>query len=304
MACDCGFLSSYQGSGGATAGGTAPVNVIPRSYTGSGGATVGGTAPVSSTLIWDGYTGVFHLVEQGVSGEYNYKNSALSGVPGAAAGELWNDFNANGVPQQIQSTLWDECQNMNGANWIAAGSSLWCDTIPATSPLTVSFWMMPLGEFLPFRTAFTRGVTDGSGNGVSLALGYTVSQTIFVELQTVNNGTWNTYQFQGTTELTLGCWYQVACVWEPGTGVTVYLDGNVEISQAITDTQLVPCVQGFSNVQFGRQDQANYFEGELQEVRWIGAALSQEYIQTDQAVLCQNPCSGGGEQSPEVTFIP
>ena len=90
-----------------------------------------------------------------------------------------------------------------------------------------------------------------------------------------SGGFWN-----GTNSLGLGSWHHVGFV-RNGTGFTVYLDGNVEITQTTT-ISVSPAVILFGGDTFG------WLNGRLADMRVWNAELTQTEIQTERRFCNSN----------------
>jgi hypothetical protein len=288
MGCECGtVVFTYIASGGMQCGGSATINPDLIRSTGQG-AACGGCAFVSvPTQVFGDYSGCWHLVEHSTGTNGEYKDSSGHNN---ATGEITTL--AGNYPVQTLSTLYAYCQDMEDVDWIQAP----IDSCPNNGPLSVSLWMQPTGLYLPQRVVFSRGEDNAeTGQGCSIALGYTVGGNTFANVQVVGEDGWNLYTLTGATELTLGCWYHVALVFVPGVSLTLYVDGNVDSETSIVETQLVPSTT-FN--QFGRQDNAQPYDGLLQEVRILPKALTQSWIQTEHDNLCTVGWTSSGEETP------
>lgn len=274
MSCVCGFtINDLEASGGAKVSGSATVSQHPNRYSevGSGGVVCSGLGSVLTSQVFDGYSGVFHLIEDGP----DYFDSSLH-----------NDATAEepSIPAQTVSTLASYSQDFDGYDFIT------CPIDPDPAAYTVSFWFKIEGRFLQ-RVFFSRGMTDGNeGEGVSIAIGHQNFPTtaepennrLFARVQLVADDDWVSYRLRGSTNVPNGCWHHCALVFSPPS-ITLYLDGEVEATRSIAEDVLVP---SSTSIQFGRSDTAEHFIGELQEVRFIAEAKSEDWIQTEYQSLC------------------
>lgn len=288
MSCPCISNYSYVGTGGVSCGGSAVCSPNPVSDIGSGGAICGGGASVSlPTKVFGEYAGCWHLVETSTGTPGEYRDSTGNNN---ATGEITTVGGT--YPIRTLSPLYSYCQELMDFNWIQAG----IDDCLQPGPYSVSFWFSPTGLYLPQRVMFSRGVDNtATAEGCSIAIGYTVTQNTFANVQVVGESGWNTYNLQGATELVLGCWYHCALVFAPGQSITLYIDGAVDASTTIVETELVPST---TFTQFGRQDNGQPFEGFLQEIRVIPVALSQSWIETEFTNLCAKGWSQSSITTP------
>lgn len=295
MSCECGFqIIDEIGSGGVLCNGTATVSQSPNRYseTGSGGATAGGSATVLTSTPFDGYAGVFHLQEDG------------DGTFGEFADSTGHNDGTGGTdpytPTRTASTLWNYSQALDGNDYIRVA----VDDHP--TDYTVSLWFKITGRFLQ-RIFFARGRTDTvNGDGVSIALGHysqvdgfdtdTETNRVFARVKVEGETNWTTHTVRGTTSVPNDCWHHLALVFDSGSSITLYLDGELEKTKAITETALVPTD---NEIYFGRCDGAEFTDGELQEIRFIPRALSAAWIETEFLNLCSGDLIDEGvEQSP------
>jgi Concanavalin A-like lectin/glucanases superfamily len=286
MSCGCGIaIFTYTGSGSVVVAGGALYTFNPINLKGSGGCLAGSCAAVSTNKLWEGYFGVFHLKEAGKGTANEYHNSTH--LQGGTA--LFPPNN----PLQNQSNLWNEDQLFSGQQAI----TIPMDTLAngCSQNYSVSFWFKPTGLYAT-RTIFSRGTQLNSDNGFgcSIQIGYKMTLTMFANVQVIGADGWLTYNLLGTTTLTAGCWYHIALVFTSGSNATLYLDGNEEATIAISQTQLVP---SDTIINLGRYNQAQNLAGELQEVRYLGSALSTTWIETEYLNFCNGFVSYGSEQS-------
>jgi hypothetical protein len=265
--CACGYqIYDEAPSGGATIGGTSTDSQAPNRYSevGSGGVLVSPVARYFTNQVFDGYSGVFHLQEQG---------------DGTANEYLDSSFHNNGTggvdpytPTQTLSTLWNYSNAFDGNDYIRL--------LPdgASESFTVSLWFKITGKYMT-RVFFTRGRTDTeNGEGISIALGHyfyaqgftsTTGNKVFARVKLVGDEDWNSYTLNGATHVDNECWHHLALVFDSGNSLTLYLDGEVEKTTAVTETEMVPTTH---SITFGRGENAEYADAELQEIRFIPEA--------------------------------
>lgn len=251
------------------------------------GMSLGGSAIVSCpSHMFDSYTQVYHLDEQGdgTSGEYE---DSCGGTGGQGDGGL----NVNWVPTQATG-VWHKANSFDGNDYITLPS----DSIPNNHPITVSFWAKINGRFLD-RVFFSRGAT-ATAEGWSLIIGHNPNNQILASCKVVGTSGWITYNLKGLSVLTANCWYHFALVWNPGNSLSIYINGNFERKVNVSETTLVPSTQGNY---LGRVDNQKFCLGTMQEVRIAPVVRTEDWIETEYASLCGSSSlySVGSIESPD-----
>ena len=220
----------------------------------------------SGSNPWD-CVNVYHLSENGTTDEY--KDSAGDNDGRGGGG------NTSYVPDQITGKL-GYAQEFDGNDSIVLGS----DGIATTSPITVSAWITIDSFLTQQRVFFSRGVTRDT-NGCSLFVGHDMYGKIWAGVRTVNADLgWGWHEITGTTKLVPDTWYHVAIVWMPGVGLKNYINGQLDQSLAVSDTQLVPSTN--YNV-IGKRDGQYLWLGNVDELRVDDSARSTEWIRAEYA---------------------
>lgn len=299
MVCGCGYqIININGSGGVVCGGTSTVTQSPNRYsnTGSGGVVCGGTSTIVTNQPFDGYSGIFHLVENadGTSGEYLDSARRQNGTGG----------NAPYTPTKTTSNLFGFCQSFDGNDYVQVP----IDNHPDN--YSVSFWFKITGRFIS-RVFFSRGQKDiDNGYGVSLAIGHAnygasfdepeaepESNRLFARVSVQGLTNWKTYKLQSSTDIPNDCWHHVALVFDSGNDAKLYIDGELDVTKTITETDLVPA----SNmIQFGKCNNSEFTFGELQEVRFTPNLLTPQWIETEFLNMCSNTLYAEGEEESPV----
>ena len=272
MSCNCGPQHYTEtASGGLAAGGVSP-NTSNR-YTPSGGMSCGGTAILTTSLLYDEFNAVYHLDESGNGTADEYTNSV--GIRHGRGGKGYLKY----VPTQTPG-LWYQSQDLDGNDFIEFDN----DNIPPDAAFTVSLWAKITGLYLP-RVWYSRGKENtDTAEGWSIQIGHNADNTPFVKVQVVGSSNWLTYEASGTA-LTSSCWYHVAAVWNPGSSLTLYIDGEAVDTTIVTETQLVPST---ARSYAGRLGQYFYTIGQLQELRVSPVVRSADWIDAEFSNLCDS----------------
>lgn len=162
-------------------------------------------------------------------------------------------------PSQLAN---DKAVTLNGAGFLIVDDSPTPLINVATSPFTMEAWVKP--DLNDTRTL--EGIL-GYGNTIKMGL-MNSGELVFTlfGIVDINSGLYLSY----------GEWHHVAAVWQPGTGVTFYLDGNPSFI-AETRTPLAP-TSNYLTVGGERLD--NPWMGSIDRVRIHGAALTLEQLDT------------------------
>lgn len=165
----------------------------------------------------------------------------------------------------------DKALALNGLGWVFVDDSTNSILNLENSPFTMEAWIKPdLND--------TRTLEGILGYGNILKMGIMNSgQLVFTLFGIVD--------IQSGMYLSYGEWHHVAAVWEPGVGVTMYLDGSPSFV-AETRSPLAP-TSAFLSIGAERMD--NGFMGYMDRVRIHNTALTQEMLDsvaaTPKAVL-------------------
>lgn len=155
----------------------------------------------------------------------------------------------------------DKSVTLNGQGFLVVDDSVLPVLNLATNAFTMEAWIKPdLNDFRPLE-----GIM-GYGNSVKLGL-MNSGELVFTLFGVVDINS-------GMYVLPYGDWHHVAAVWEPGVGVTFYLDGNPAF---ITETRM-PRTPSNSYLTVGGENLNNAFMGSLDRMRVHIAALTQEQL--------------------------
>lgn len=160
-------------------------------------------------------------------------------------------------------------QNTTDGTFEATGGFLLVDdgTNPVLSPLltgpfTMEAWIKP-------DPADTRALEGIMGYGTTVKLGLmNGGELVFTLLGIVD--------IRSGMYVSYGTWQHVAAVWQPGVGVTFYVDGNPLF---VEETRL-PRAALTSYLSIGAEQLANSFIGSMDRVRVHTAALTAEQLDT------------------------
>jgi len=288
MSCNCGYQTyDINGSGGVVCGGVATIAQSPNRYseTSSGGVVCGGVSTLLTNQPFDGYSGIFHLIEDGSVDDYHDSSFRADGVAGTSPY----------CPTKTSSNLYSFCQSFDGNDYIQ---------IPidqTNANYSVSFWFKITGRFRD-RILFSRGMTDKTnGYGCSIAIGHTnigsfdepESNRLFARVTVEGLTNWKTYRLQSSVDIPNDCWHHAALVYTSGVNAKLYLDGELTDTETITETNLIPAD---NYIQIGRKDNQEFAEGEIQEVRFTNQALTADWIETEFLNLCSAATYDEGEE--------
>jgi hypothetical protein len=131
-----------------------------------------------------------------------------------------------------------------------------------TGPFTMEAWIKPAPEDL-------RSLEGIMGYGSTLKMGLMNNGELVFTL-------FGIVDIRSGVYVSYGTWQHVAVVWEPGVGVTFYLDGNPTF---VAETRL-PGAPGTSFLSVGAEQLANSFIGSMDRVRVHTAALTAEQLDT------------------------
>ena len=208
------------------------------------------------------FKAVYHLTEDTL----NYPDSTSNDKDGVGG----NGVSANN-PRFIFGALWIGTQYDSNA-FINCPN----DGILATSPITVTGWVWSLSA-IGQRDFFSRGRTS-SGQSWSIRIGQQDGGNVYASVRTVNGSVWETTTVN-TSETLYGNGYRhVAAVWNPGVGLSVYVDGVLAGFSAKTATTLASS-SGVSSI--GRTDNGNYWNGYVDELRISNTARSAAWIKAE-----------------------
>lgn len=291
MSCVCGYQTyDNNGSGGILVAGSATVQQVPTRYfeESSGGVVCNGKATIETNQVFDGFSGVFHLIED----EGNYLDST---------------FRADGVsditenqPTKTTSNLFAYSQTFDGNDFIQVPID------EAVDGYSITLWAKITGRFKE-RVFYSRGMKDSTeGYGTSIAIGHRnagsfdtpEANRIFAKIQLQGVSNWTTYRIEGISDLTNDCWHHIAFVWTSGQNAKLYIDGALEKTTTISLTDLVPA-ENF--IQFGRLNNQDFTEGELQEIRFTPEILSTDWINTEYLTMCNAAYVEGDEETPIIS---
>jgi len=270
MTC-CGIQTYTEISTGGTLG-SGTVGITTNFENASGGILGSGCALVSTNNLYDGYLGIFHLIEQGIGVPTDYFNSTGSADGQAGLPPL--------NPIQVQGSLFWPTDNLfNGGQYVST-------PIDSTNgDYSVTLWAKIEGMYLN-RLFFSRGKTNTqTGEGVSITLGHTAGNQIVGTVQVVGASGWNTYTLTSiaTVDTADTCWHHFGLVFQSGVGVWLYIDGVEQATITVVETELVPST---TTINFGRVIDYGYFVGEMEEIRYLPSALSAEWIAVEYANIC------------------
>lgn len=161
---------------------------------------------------------------------------------------------------------------------------------------TIEFWFKPgivYDNTLSVPASFITRNTADVGNIGSFAIFIGPGSWPGYEGKLVfgNNGAANDIM-SNSANWTAGAWYHVACIFDPATGMKMYIDG---ILQSDTNTYTNPTDTRTEITAFGKWGDydARYFNGAMDEVRFWTRALSQSEVQ-QKMCLTLNPSAETG----------
>lgn len=216
----------------------------------------------SGSSPWGSFTSVYHLQIQG-NGTANEFVDVASGNDGTGGGGSTAQ-----CPTQVAGNIGFGQQFSN--DYISTIE----DDLTTTSPLTVSAWVN-ISSTASLRAVYSRGQSyPVAGYGWQFILGHDGLRRGWVSIQT----TLGTYSLFGVTQLPLNTWHYLSAQWIPGSGIQIYVDGELDNSLVVTDSTLLGVAYGN---QFGRRDTSFNFFGIIDELHVIGSNLSETWIATE-----------------------
>jgi hypothetical protein len=150
-----------------------------------------------------------------------------------------------------------------------------------TGPITLAAWVDPLATSLSGHNKILVGKWSAAGGGRSYALYIQVDDqrpslcgpTLGPSLVLTTNGSGATANSIACSPnaLVAGQWVHVAAVFDPGKSLSVYLNGQLQVSNS--QAVVTSIFDGAEHLYIG-VNEGTYFQGALDDVRVYGRALS------------------------------
>ena len=259
MTCrQCNAITLTPSGGIKWGGSVSPVSILP-----SGGIQWGGSAVWSvSPDVWWGYVGVWGLDETGTV----YADQSRHSLDGTIG---------NAQPTPIDGVFCLGAKN-------------------AGKPSMFPFRKMGFGvaatlrsaagrRLLRLRTATPcqRGYADGTNGDWVCSLGYSVARHVVARLQTLDaDGTTHEYSCYSTVTMPKDRWHFLACTWQPGKSLSVFIDGT---SQGSTSTAETKTLSLSNSGYIGRR-----VSGDIQDVRIHGQARDSAWLTAEHSNYCDS----------------
>jgi hypothetical protein len=258
---------TFTPSGGLAAGGAATAtDTIIR-----GGATLGGSALVDvPSQPFDAYAAVWPLTETGTGAVGEFEDRSPFQRHGQGGGGV-----ASLVPGTEAGLICRDCQAFEGREHIATPDL----EITSAHAMTVSVWVR-LDRLYRARTLY-------QSRWLTLMVNQAGSPMADVVL-----GDGTSLRAYGTAIGQRDRWYHFACVWQPGTGLAVYVDGTEVGSTSTTEATLTASAL---SGRIGSGQTGSHHLGNLQELRVRPEAMSAAWLAAEHDLWCGSLVTVGDE---------
>lgn len=268
MSCPCVFVSLKPITGGIALGGS--VSFYTNKV--SGGVALGGT--VSGACSGDTFPGMaaYWLLQESESGSTGEVKDAtryaLHGTGGAGKPAYCPTREPGGVACRYT-------QYFDSTDYIALPN----DPLIPTQAFSVSCWINLQSRYQG-RTWYSRGVESRTGDQWVFSLGNNFLNQLLVQVQ---DDTGTSLYCTGDTTLTREINYHIAATWQPGVGLSVFLNGVLDgMTTSSSRTLAQQTTGGF----LGRFNSGGKMTGLLQDVRLYSTAKDSDWWLAEISNFC------------------
>lgn len=270
--CACNFVQAPPILGGVLVSGT-----IELAEQLVGGVLVGGR--VRGSILGDPFDGMagYWLLD----GEYDGTVGEVEDLSAFALDGTGGSGDPTYCPSVDSGIACSTSQHFSGRQWIELPQ----DSLTNTQALSVSLWgsIDPLVYFKP-RCWYSRGYSTTEGDRWTLSLGHDHLNRAYGQVQVLDaEGNPKTISVTGSGYLERGRHYLIALSWQPGQALTIYVNGDLVSTKAVSETTLVPqTTAGY----VGKLNSAQLLEGSVSEVKLRGVELSVAWTHAEYQARC------------------
>ncbi len=260
MTCrQCNAITLTPSGGIKWGGSVSPVSILP-----SGGIKWGGSAEWSvSPDAWSGYVAVWGLDETGTV----YADQSRHSLDGTIG---------NAQPTPVDGVFCLGAQECGQTKYVSIPQ----DGLWRRSDFSIGCWAKITSDYEQ-RHLVQRGYGDGTNGDWVCTLGYSVARHIVARLNAVDSdGTTHEYSCYSAVTMPKDRWHFLACTWEPGKSLSVFIDGT---SQGSTSTAETKTLSLSNSGYIGRR-----VGGDVQDVRIHGQARDSAWLTAEHSNYCDS----------------